>query len=88
MKNGRIKINKRLAGGFITNPISRIIISKVAKKIPKSVKNRKRLIGKMGTEITEGMKKIYKGKVAPKKLFKDTIKANQSFRKYLRKKSN
>ena len=45
MKNGRIKIRKRLAGGFIANPISRTIISKVVKNIPKSVKNRKRLIG-------------------------------------------
>ena len=87
MKNGRIKIEKKLAGGLLMNPVSRTIITKVAKKVPKIIKNRKEIIGKMGKEITDGMKKIY-SKKGTKKLKKDIDKSNKSFTEYLKRKKN
>ena len=86
-KNLNISPRKMLAGGFLMNPVSRTIITKAAKQVPKLVKNRKEIIGKIGKEISEGMKKIYSKKGTPK-LKKDIEKSNKSFKDYLRKRKN
>jgi hypothetical protein len=86
-KDMKIKPKKMLAGGFLINPVSRIIISKAVKQVPKAVKNRKQIIGKIGKEISEGMKKIY-AKTKSEKLKKDINKSSESFKQYLKKKKN
>jgi hypothetical protein len=86
-KDIKIKPKKLLAGGFLLNPVSRTIITKAAKQVPKAVKNRKEIIGKIGKQISEGMKKIY-SKKGTDKLKKDINKSNKSFNEYLRKRKN
>ena len=82
-----MKPKKMLAGGFLMNPVSRTIISKAVKQVPKTVKNRKEIIGKIGKQISEGMKKIYSKKGTPT-LKKDINKSNKSFKEYLKKRKN
>ena len=86
-KDMKIKPKKMLAGGFLINPVSRTIISKTVKQVPKAVKNRKQIIGKIGKEISEGMKKIY-AKTKSEKLIKDINKSSESFKQYLKNKKN
>jgi phage-related protein len=76
-----------LAGGFLFNPVSRTIISKVIRQVPKTIKNRKEVIGKIGKEISEGMKQIY-SKTKSNKLLNDIQKSNESFKQYLKNKKN
>jgi|TARA_Y100000033_G_scaffold45793_1_gene49567 hypothetical protein len=86
-KDMKMKPKKMLAGGFLMNPVSRTIISKAVKQVPKTVKNRKEIIGKIGKQISEGMKKIYSKKGTPT-LKKDINKSNKSFKEYLKKRKN
>ena len=83
----KVKLKKMLAGGFLFNPVSRTIISKVIRQVPKTIKNRKEVIGKIGKEISEGMKQIY-SKTKSNKLLNDIQKSNESFKQYLKNKKN